>query len=408
MMLFQRNTDSGSIRNFYVSTGSSGQEKPVAYGPGSIINGSLMITLDKPLPAYNIRVIFKCEELDSSKKENTTIFAVDSVIWGHARKDSKMCQLESQELASGSHMYLFAIRLPQVNYPPSMHVSHFGHRINYTLQGVIELVSEGPHYTSTLPIIYLPLVTTSVTHVSRKTQVYQKNQDRIEITAELIKPAYCPGDLCTLKMMTKNKSDIKITQVQIQFNAIATTLAPTSAVEYIHKQQTLLTETFYVSIAKHTTDHQDVFQFIIPSHLVPTFTNKMGRYIDIAYEVVLIVPLNPTSTGLFGTQSITNTISLPMIIATVPPAYPIDIQVHEPLQEELPFFIPNIESPMPSPVTYPADRAYSVSPSNSFQMMFNDDDDVMIDDDFALSSHISDASGHLLVPDSTRRKSSSS
>lgn len=40
---------------------------------------------------------------------------------------------QPQELSEGSHMYLFAIRLPQVNYPPSMHDSHFGHRINYPL-----------------------------------------------------------------------------------------------------------------------------------------------------------------------------------------------------------------------------------------------------------------------------------
>jgi DNA polymerase III delta subunit len=49
-----------------------------------------MITVDKPLSAHNIHIVFKCEELDSSKKQSTTIFSVDSVIWGKAKEDSGM------------------------------------------------------------------------------------------------------------------------------------------------------------------------------------------------------------------------------------------------------------------------------------------------------------------------------
>lgn len=93
-------------------------------------------------------------------------------------------------------MYLFAIRLPQVNYPPSMHDSPFGHRIHYTLQGILDTTTNTPHLTATVPIIYLPLVTcnaTALTLTSKKTQVFEKEDKKIEVTAELIKPAYCPG-----------------------------------------------------------------------------------------------------------------------------------------------------------------------------------------------------------------------
>lgn len=94
-------------------------------------------------------------------------------------------------------MYLFAIRLPQVNYPPSMHDSHFGHRIGYTLQGILETASSHtPHYTALVPVLYLPLVTcntNSIHQASKKTQVFEKEDKKIEVTAELIKPAYCPG-----------------------------------------------------------------------------------------------------------------------------------------------------------------------------------------------------------------------
>lgn len=41
MMLFQRNPDLASISNFYVTTSSAGNDQPIAYGPGSIINGNV-------------------------------------------------------------------------------------------------------------------------------------------------------------------------------------------------------------------------------------------------------------------------------------------------------------------------------------------------------------------------------
>jgi hypothetical protein len=43
MMLFQRNPDLASIRSFYVTTSSAGHDQPIAYGPGSIINGNIML-----------------------------------------------------------------------------------------------------------------------------------------------------------------------------------------------------------------------------------------------------------------------------------------------------------------------------------------------------------------------------
>jgi hypothetical protein len=212
-------------------------------------------------------------------------------------------------------------------------------------------------------------------------------------------------------MTTNNNSDTKITGVQVSLVAMATTLAPTiSAPDYVHKQHTLLSEYFYLSIPKQARDHHDILKFDIPSSIVPTFTNKLGKYIDIAYQVNIDIPncttTSNTGSGIFGgATDNANTISLPITIATVPPSYPIQVTVHE-STDELPTFIPNIESPLPSPVNYPADRAYSVSPSNSFQM--RDDFDLEVED-FMLNAHTQDASGHLMVPDNNgaRRKSSS-
>jgi hypothetical protein len=89
-------------------------------------------------------------------------------------------------------MYLFAIRMPSINYPPSIFDTAYGHKIRYTLQGFIDAT----HLISTdvVPIMYLPLVTcTSNVDHAKKYHVFQKENKVIEVTAELIKPAYCPG-----------------------------------------------------------------------------------------------------------------------------------------------------------------------------------------------------------------------
>jgi hypothetical protein len=40
MMLFQKNADAASVDTFQVSTMSGSRDRPVAFGPGSIINGN--------------------------------------------------------------------------------------------------------------------------------------------------------------------------------------------------------------------------------------------------------------------------------------------------------------------------------------------------------------------------------
>jgi hypothetical protein len=221
-------------------------------------------------------------------------------------------------------------------------------------------------------------------------------------------------------MTTQNKSDIKITNVHLQMVAVVSTMAPNEISSesgispYQHKQYTLVSETFFVSVAKNAVNHQDIFQFHLPSDIAPTFTNKMGKYIDIAYEVTISIPITGVTTG--GSSSwfqstspnLANIISLPLTVATVPHDYPVDVELHD-SDSELPAFIPNIDSPVPSPVQYPAESAYSVSPSGSFQLNNTNNDDLDGDQfDLNKPETLQDSSGYLMVPDAGRRKSSSS
>jgi hypothetical protein len=44
-----------------------------------------MVSLNKPISAYGLRVVFKCEETDS--KGSTEIFSVESIIWGQSTEE---------------------------------------------------------------------------------------------------------------------------------------------------------------------------------------------------------------------------------------------------------------------------------------------------------------------------------
>ncbi|KAI9269233.1 hypothetical protein BDA99DRAFT_503927 [Phascolomyces articulosus] len=182
------------VRSFNLSVIPSGQDRVVAFGPGSVLNGSVVLNLDKPVNAHNIRVVFKCEQYNETNSK-TTIFHVETFVWGHARSEGV-----NVELSDGSHMYLFAIKLPFVNFPPSIHGTYVGHHVEYSLQGFLEL-DDTPNCieTACVPVIYLPFVTCMpmdgdvLREGAKKNQVFRRNNAMIDVTAEMIKPAYCPG-----------------------------------------------------------------------------------------------------------------------------------------------------------------------------------------------------------------------
>ncbi|KAI8143601.1 hypothetical protein BJV82DRAFT_611045 [Fennellomyces sp. T-0311] len=414
-MMFFSSAPASPVKSFNLSVIPGGQDRVVAFGPGSVVNGSVVLNLDKPVNAHNIRVEFKCEQFDESSSK-TTIFSVETYVWGHARSEGVNC-----ELPDGSHMYLFAIKLPFVNFPPSIHGTYVGHHIEYSLQGFLEL-DDAPNCieTACVPVIYLPFVTCTPMDNgvprpgAKRNQIFRRNNAVVEVTAEVIKPAYCPGDLCTVKLITTNQSDCKISHMDV---SLVCTING-------QKHHNLQTETFFVAIPKEAKEHQSVFRFHMPDDLVPS-TQHPG--LDISYEVVVSMPIggggavgaDPTAAAaaggsmwnLFGGSAGTpfnNTVQLPVLIATVPNGFAIPPQLDRPLntyneQPEDPSFIPNIESPLPSPsapmfspVGSWAGSPAALSPSNSIH-----------DPEFDLAMQ-QDASGHLMVPSSPRPDTSRS
>jgi hypothetical protein len=92
-------------------------------------------------------------------------------------------------------MYLFAIQLPSsVNYPPTIKDAYLGHRIEYSLQGHLDLLAATVKSTPLVPLTYLPLVTLGDNQVINREKTVSVS-DTIQVTAKLVKPSSCPGNL---------------------------------------------------------------------------------------------------------------------------------------------------------------------------------------------------------------------
>ncbi|ORZ03009.1 hypothetical protein BCR43DRAFT_482574 [Syncephalastrum racemosum] len=345
-------------------------------------------------------------------KSTKTIFSVQEVIWGRAQPGSV------QELKSGSHMYLFAIKLPNVNYPPSTQGSNLGHRIEYQLQGFLALQQDGRTMeTNIAPVMYLPFVpcTPEGSHLEVQRQaIIQRGDGIVELKAQLLKSAYCPGDVCTIKFALENKSDHRISTVQISL-VVCTS----------KKRQTMYSETVYLSAPKQS-NMRSVCRFTIPSACPPT---TFCQDCHISYHILITVPnhhssawpfynftsnsssyASSTSSSTYSTSSSEakcNALTIPLTIATVPNTYPVPPHMQLPLpnfrqgSHELPSFIPSIESPLASPRSPSVESPLATSPERRSLLSTQS---TLFD---GRITH-QDVTGHLMVPMRTRRPSTSS
>lgn len=207
------------------------------------------------------------------------------------------------------------------------------------------------------------------------------------------------GDLCSIKLYTQNHSSHSINQVHVLLLATATSLQskqhppdlPTSGPSYQRKLHQLLNQVFYVSIPKRATNHTSICPLTIPASCVPTTQVHSGHYLDISYEIFIVVPsIDNTSIDFSLPQLLLNpqVIRLPLFITTVPYSLPVLEIPFADDHTDLPVFLTSNESPISSPMN--SDWG-SASPSMELAESFNEDN-----------------SGHLMVPPIRRTLSNTS
>lgn len=189
--------------------------------------------------------------------------------------------------------------------------------------------------------------------------------------------------MCTIEMITQNRSDFRITHVDLAFMSTTASHLSTTQSENARRNHTLLTQKFYTAINRRTMDHHTLLRFKLPNSCPPS--TQTHRHIDIAYQIMITVPLYYTSsTSSSPTASASSSIvsslmiSLPITIATVPytaSPFPLPPQLQIPLPSyqdshsnrfasDMPSFLDQHtdgDSPLPSPHS-----AYSVEGTGSW------------------------------------------
>ncbi|KAI9319405.1 hypothetical protein BX666DRAFT_1469595 [Dichotomocladium elegans] len=273
--------------------------------------------------------------------------------------------------------------------------------------------------TSPARVLYLPLVPCNSDAGPSRTQVFRRGSNVLEVTAQVAKAAYCRGDMCSVRLKTKNRSDYKITSVQLAFVA-----------KHQGKTHTLHSETVYVAIGKRSLSNDTACHFTIPAHCLPSSTLDV---FDLTYSVVITIPwgantFTSSSAWKFALPSQPQSpciMELPLVIASVPPSYQIPRHMPMPLPlfdvdyPILPSFIPSIESPpIPTPLVRTRDASsfgrgddLSVSPTDSIDGRTLCDGWMPLGSDYP-NHHEAAASNFLAIPGPdtarTRRASSSS
>ncbi|ORX51714.1 hypothetical protein DM01DRAFT_1408651 [Hesseltinella vesiculosa] len=431
-MIFSLKSEKHHVKSFKLNITNGSHDKPIAFGPCSVVNGKVNLHVSKTQYVHQLKVMFECTV--ATKRHQKTIFSVASVLLD---SQSPRSRTQGIELQAGNHMYLFAIKLPETNYPPTLHDAQYGHQVNFSLQGHLELARPGLQlHTPPVHILYLPLVTCESIAPSspiQRQKIFQHRHNRIQIDAKLLRPACCPGDLCTIQLTTHNQSDFKIMHVELaMISSVTSQFAQQGIQRFNHTEHTQR----YSIAQKHNDIYQTQLQFKIPSHCVPSAQSH--QYIDIAYQLMLTIPLFASSSTNPYTSMM---ISLPVMIATVPSVVPAGpgpsmssmtllplprLQIPPTYQDshgsrlatDLPSFLDQLtdssgESPLPSPLSaFSMDGSWT-DPDSHSPLLDHTDHDLMLVPPLVLpssspSAHLppeppaivvqQDESGHLMVP----------
>lgn len=398
--------------HFSISFNAVPLDEQVAYGPASIIHGQVTLNLSdrENTPAYRVRVLFTGEvtkrslgrgtwkDKDPSDASKEILFEVESVLWGtpvpSESKDAPSTPPSSPLFVSpGRNLYLFAIRFPDVNFPPTINDPNNPIRVAYTLRAFLDRPNPSRADRSNLvEVFYLPLVPVAsspppaspeklddTNKVERKRNAESKSRGKkkhaglsvvvpisqpsfggmvseclrsssgeplLEATAELAKPAYLPGDICNVKLTLNNRSDRRITAINLALASHVTspplhdspdnpTSAPLGAKPFSHSH-IYFAESLSFVIPRYTKDYTENLQFKLPAEITPSSslhaTRPGGTGFELAYDLRLVLVIGGTS--MWPIPRTINadqlTLVLPLTIATVPSRFSFPTQLRIP------------------------------------------------------------------------------
>ncbi|RCI05790.1 hypothetical protein CU098_004378, partial [Rhizopus stolonifer] len=288
--------------------------------------GKVILVNTDTLNITRVRIKFRAEEIATVKVDEggadskgdwihemmTTFFDIDFKLFGQESLPYAQCGWE--EVEPGRHEYPFALKFPNVNFPPSMdEPAGFGVRFIWSAQADGPALQSGvkskEYITPYRPI----LVSMPDKEWVYKTTVSKEKKALIEVQAKLDKQAYCPDETFQMQLnMTMLHSDSKITGLTFKFRKH-------HEGKMLVQQGTAFRESVRVVLQDNATVQPNKaisqpIQFVIPTRLVsPSFTSRHTR---VHYDICIQASIEQQ--GHLFKSSYFSEFAIPIAIANLP------------------------------------------------------------------------------------------
>ncbi|KAI9315860.1 hypothetical protein BX666DRAFT_2019552 [Dichotomocladium elegans] len=295
----------------------------------------------------------------------TTFFETDWKLWGNETSSYSQCPWD--DLEAGHYEFPFALKFPNVNYPPSAEEPH-----GFTIRYVWCAQADGPALKTGLksreyitPYRPIMLSTADKEWVYRETLMKDKKHALVEVQTKLYKQSYCPDEPFEMQLrLTALQADAKIHGIEYVFRkhheGKMLVQQGTAFREYIraviHGR---------VPITSNANDNQisETVRFGVPTRMVsPSFTTRHTR---VHYDLQFIINIEHGH-HIFRMSSPVD-FTIPIIIANLPHDNLLRIPGLTSIEDyrdskECPiFFDPSMEEP---PATPPATFSVTSPPVN--------------------------------------------
>ncbi|CEP15356.1 hypothetical protein [Parasitella parasitica] len=373
------NSDASTTKETEISIHLEGGEK-ATIRPNKIIRGTVKVKTKKIIYSSQLRIKFRGVEcacakvkeagldskLDRIEKITTTYFDVETIVWGTER--SAYAVNSWQSIEPGEHDFKFALKFPNVNFPPSID-DPTGFSIHYIWTAYMDGPANHPGIRSEeLVTPYRPLLVAPVeTPWAYQETLYKESNNRktplATVNAKLPAQVFCPDQRFQIDLKINTiPSDMVIGSVAFKLRKVyeGKLLLQRGTIHRLYKRD--IQQTIVPLKSNNGSVHLPDIGVQLPSRLVsPCFTSHHTR---VYYYLVFIIQFD---SGHLIKSSQYAQFEIPMGVANLPNrnlARVRDltcIQDYKECQDAPIFFNPELDAP-PSEFT---NRSRSSSSANS-------------------------------------------
>ncbi|CAG8547136.1 16554_t:CDS:2, partial [Cetraspora pellucida] len=295
--------------------------------PNQVVRGAIILKVsetDKTLWASTIKIKFRGDETATSNIESctarTTYFECSSTVWsgnigvGGGDGDNEYCPWK--ELTPGVYRFEFALKLPAINFPPSIEGPK-GFSIRYVWQAVIEGAGgtfiEGPEVvTPLIPIYFAP----PAQEWTYKETLRNENKVLMHVEAILPKHVFAPGEEFNLTLNITNLSAGRITYTQCSLRKHYEGPLDKDIICDKHERSLASTEgRCDIPVMQRSQTGKIEFSLTIPKkhhHVPPSYT---GRHLRVYYTLRCVIQVE---SGKFITNMQFYEITIPISVTSFP------------------------------------------------------------------------------------------